>query len=60
MIPASKMAVAKTPLQPSTIFIPKSLEERLVPETEVHVPSRFKILEEKKAINAVKGLITLL
>ena len=59
MIPASKMAVAKTPLQPSTIFIPKSSEERWVPDTEVHVPNRFKILEEKKAIDAVKGLTNL-
>jgi len=58
MIPESKMAVAKAPLHPYTTLIPKSLEERLVPETEVHEPKTFKILEEQKATKAVKGSIT--
>jgi|GEM_PF-6947186 len=60
MIPESRMAVAKAPLHPYTTLIPKSLEERLVPETEVHEPKTFKILEEQNATTEVKGSITFL
>jgi hypothetical protein len=60
MIPESKMAVAKAPLQPYTTLIPKSLDERLVPETEVDEPKIFKIVEETRAIKLVKGSVTFL
>lgn len=60
MIPESKMAVAKTPLHPYTMLIPKSLEERLVPDTEVPEPKMFKIWEEQKATKPVKGSINFL
>jgi hypothetical protein len=60
MIPESKMAVARAPLHPYTTLIPKSLEDKLVPDTEVQEPKTFKIWEEQKATKPVKGSITLL
>jgi hypothetical protein len=60
MIPESRMAVAKAPLHPYTTLIPKSLEDKLVPDTEVQEPKTFRIWEEQKATKLVKGSINFL
>ena len=60
MMPESRMAVAKAPLHPYTMLIPKSLEDRFVPDTYVHEPKTFRIREEQKATKVVKGSMNFL